>query len=134
MATTEDQIDAMRSMCSTLEANDLLDYAYVDDWGRFGNFQIMVKPKKHDRHSTRKIASLVKKSLPKGAMLREIFGPDPIREYDSWTRKTVIVGYSRKFWVVDIDYQEYKPESNTFGGAFLQSQKVETVASFGPQP
>lgn len=85
--------------------------------GRFGNFQLLVKPENHDRHSTRRIAALVKRSLPKGAHLRAIFGPDPVRTYDRWARKSVITGYSRDFWVVDIDYQEYNQSSNTFAAA-----------------
>lgn len=118
MTTTQEQIDVMRSMCSTLASKDLVETAYVDDWGRFGNFQIMLKPRLHDRHTTQRIRALVKKALPPGAHLREVFGPDPIREYNRWTGKNKVVGYSRDFWVIDVDYHEYQQESNTFGRAY----------------
>lgn len=118
MATTEEQIEAMRSMCGKLEENELVEVAGVDDWGRYGNFQILVKPSTHDRHTTSRIKALVRKSLPKGAHLREVFGPDPIREYNRYTRTTKITGYSRKYWVIDIDYQAYCTESNTFGSTY----------------
>jgi len=115
MATNEDQIAAMRDMCEKLPRNAAIKSAYVDDWGRFGNFQIIVKPTAHHRGTTNQIKALVKKALPEGAHLRQIFGPDPIRDYNPWTRKTKTVGYKRDFWVVDIDYQAYLPEINRFG-------------------
>lgn len=128
MATTEDQIEAMRSMCGTLEKNELVESASVDDWGRWGNFQILVTPSTHDRHTTSRIKALVRKSLPKGAHLREVFGPDPIKDYNPYTRTTKITGYSRKFWVIDIDYQEFFPETNSFGDVFQGASSGGQVA------
>ncbi len=115
MATTEGQIVAMRAMCDELSRNAAIKSAYVDDWGRFGNFQIMVTPTAHHRGTTNQIKAIIKKAMPEGAHLREIFGPDPVREYNRWTRKTKTIGYTRDYWVVDIDYQAYFPEINRFG-------------------
>ena len=115
MATTEFQIDEMRSMCKKLEGVDTVVRAHVDDWGRYGNFTIMVTPDTHDRHTSRRLAAIVKRELPPGAHIRQYFGPDPIRER-RWAGKVKTVGYSRTFWVFDVDFQTYDPESNRFNG------------------
>lgn len=118
MATTDEQIEAMRSMCRTLEEDALVKEARVDDWGRFGNFSILIWPQQHDRSTTTRLKALVRKALPKGAHLREVFGPDPIRDYNPYSRTSKIVGYSRKFWAIDIDYQAFCPETNSFDGPY----------------
>lgn len=114
MATTQEQIDSMREMCEAMAKADLVQDATVDDWGRFGNFQILLTPSNHDRFTTNRLKALVRKYLPNGAMLRAIFGPDPIYE-TYWPGCRKVKGYERDFWVVDIDYQEYHAATNTFG-------------------
>lgn len=114
MATTQDQIDAMREFCGTLEQESLIKEARVDDWGRDGNFQIIVTPHEHNRTTGSRLCALVRRNLPKGACMREAFGPDPIREWNPYTRKYKTRGYQRSFWVVDIDYQIYDANSNRF--------------------
>lgn len=114
-------------MCFTLESNAMVKESTVDDWGRYGNFSILIVPACHDRHTTVRIKALVKKSLPRGASLREVFGPDPIKDYNPYTRTSKIVGYSRKFWVIDVDYQTYHAETNSFGGACAASGQGSLV-------
>lgn len=111
--TTDAQISAMKQLASKLEEEQLVKSAYIDDWGRFGNFTLMVTPREHDRSTTSRLKALVRKMLPKGAMLREVFGPDPIRERD-WNGRMRVVGYSRKSWNFDIDYMHYDVASNSF--------------------
>ncbi len=112
MGTKPEQIEQMREMCKKLEASTEIKSAHPDDWGAYGNFAVHVTPATHDRHTTNRLIALVRRSLPKGAMLRQCFGPDPIRE--TWGGRTRIVGYSRRFWVFDIDYQHYDATSNRF--------------------
>ena len=111
--TTQDQIDAMREMARTLETNPLVRAAHIDDWGRFGNFTLMVTPQQHTAQTTTRLKALVKKSLPPGAMLRQFFSPDPCYERGYAGQKRLI-GYSRTFWTFDIDYMHYDAQQNQF--------------------
>lgn len=114
MPTTQSQIEEMKAMATRLAADPSIKFAYVDDWGRFGNFQLFVTPLHHDRSTTLRLRALVRKALPGNANLRECFGPDPIREYSRYSRSSHIVGYSRSYWVFDVDYQHYDRETNSF--------------------
>ena len=67
MTTTETQIEAMRALCLSLEANPDIKAAHVDDWGQYGNFTIMVTPKEHTRSSTQRLKRLVGAALPEAA-------------------------------------------------------------------
>ena len=114
MPTTQSQIEEMKAMAKRLAADPSIKFAYIDDWGRFGNFSLFVTPRHHDRSTTLRLSALVRKSLPENAHLRECFGPDPIREYSRYSRSSHIVGYSRSYWVFDVDYQHYDQETNFF--------------------
>lgn len=114
MPTTQSQIEEMKAMAKRLAADPSIKFAYIDDWGRFGNFSLFVTPRHHDRSTTLRLSALVRKSLPENAHLRECFGPDPIREYSRYSRSSHIVGYSRSYWVFDVDYQHYDRETNSF--------------------
>lgn len=114
MPTEQSHIDAMRNFCTELESEGLVKSAHVDDWGRYSNFTVHIVPLSHDRTTTTRLKALVGKRLPKEAHLRECFGPDPVREYDSYLQTTKLRGYSRRFWVFDVDYQTYHPTSNSF--------------------
>jgi hypothetical protein len=112
--TTQNQIDAIKTLCEQLKSNPSIDNAYVNDWGKFGNFDIFVVPVIHDRNSTRKIKSIIKQFLTEDAKLRQAFGPDAIYEYRGDLKKAVKTGYNRSYWSIDIDYQQYNTENNTF--------------------
>lgn len=112
MATTEAQIEAMRELCLTLEQNPAIRAAHVDDWGRFGNFTIMVTPVEHTRQTTQQLKRFVSTAMPDGAHLRQCFGPDPVYERRFGERRRV--GYARDFWVFDIDHQAYCAATNSF--------------------
>lgn len=113
MPTTATQIEAVRALCQALEANPDIKAAHVDDWGRYGNFTIMVTPKEHTRSTTQRLKRLVGAALPEAAHLRDCFGPDPVYERRYGGRR-VKVGYTRKFWAFDIDFQRYCPATNSF--------------------
>ncbi|MDO8415258.1 MAG: hypothetical protein Q7S87_03485 [Agitococcus sp.] len=110
--TTQSQIEAVRSFCEGLP-NSVVKEAHVNDWGRFGNFEVFIVPKAATRHTTRQLAALVKKMLPKGAQLRACFPPDPVITKD-FEGRTKVTGYARPYWALDIDYQIYDAESNRF--------------------
>lgn len=117
--TSQNQIDEMRDLVAAMEENESIKEAIVDDWGRYGNFQILVVPNEHTRSATLKIKALVKKVISDNniqAQVREIISPEPIREswFDGYRRVNKVVGYSRSFWMIDIDYSTYHPEINAF--------------------
>jgi len=114
MSTSQNQIDAMNTMCLSLKKNPLVKDAYVNDWGRFGNFDIFVIPEAHDRYTTNRLKAIVRKMLPEKAMIRDIFGPEPVMKYNFATQEMCREGYNRRFWSFDIDYQLYNPETNRF--------------------
>ena len=111
--TTPAQIDSLKQMCLELPGAVVRD-ARVDDWGRFGNFTVFVTPQCHNPSTTVKLRAAVRKALPRGARIRDAFPPDPIREFNRYTRQTKVVGYSRTFWCFDIDFQKYDFLSNSF--------------------
>jgi len=110
--TTQEQIDAMKTFCEQLDKS-VVKAAHVDDWGRYGNFTVMITPVEHTRQTTNKLKALVRKGMPAGAHLRECFAPEAQYEsrYGGGRRRT---GYNRSYWTFDIDYQTYHAGSNSF--------------------
>lgn len=114
--TTQAQIDGMRKLCEALKALPEVADASINDWGRYGNFSIFVTPRQADRHTTRRTRSWVSKALKSqncSAHVRQVFGPDPVTRTPYQGRRRVI-GYSRGYWEVDVDFKTYDAASNTF--------------------
>jgi hypothetical protein len=105
-------IESMRQMAEKLERDPNVNAAWVDDWGRFGNFALHVTPKLRDRSTTRRLKAAVGKALPEGAQLRRAFPPEPI--YASRCGRRVRVRWSRRYWNFDIDFLDYDLQTNTF--------------------
>lgn len=115
MATPDEHIESMKALCETLAANETIRSAWVDDWGRYSNFAVMVVPMHHDRHTTNRLKALVKRELRgTGAHLRECFPPEPEVIWNSCEQRREIRGYNRDFWSFDVDYREYDAASNSF--------------------
>jgi len=114
MATPQWQIDEMNSLARQLVEQPLIQSAHIDDWGRFGNFTLMITPTHHDRATTLRLRAAVKKALPKAAHIRECFPPVAIREKMFRSTRCRILGYDRSYWTFDIDYQYYDSSTNTF--------------------
>lgn len=115
MSTPDSQVHAVKDMCDKLEKDDsaAIRSAHVDDWGRFGNFAVHVVPAAHTRSTTARLKACIRKALPAGAMLRECFPPEPEYRRDG-TGKRVLSGYSRNYWVFDIDFRQYDRDTNRF--------------------
>jgi len=104
MPTTPQQIEAMRGLCSQLEASPLVNQAHLDDWGRHGNFIVMIWPVKHARTTTNQLKAAVRRCLKDTkAEMRQCFSP----ERRSW-------GYHVDYWKFDVDFEEYDPATNLF--------------------
>jgi hypothetical protein len=109
--TTETQIAAIKALCKNLLP--AVKTADVNDWGRFGNFDIMVTPLEHTRHTTTRLKAMVRKLLPPGAHLRHCFAPTAIRASQG-SRHYNTQGYDCDYWSFDIDFQVYDSTSNSF--------------------
>lgn len=120
--TTPEQVEAMKSLCRELELLEVVEAAYVDDWGYYGNFQIKIEPVKKDRYASSRVAGAARRLL-KGtaAHLRECFSPEPIFDeyycYDRRRKVRKMRGYRSDYWSADIDFQEFDGKSNSFSGA-----------------
>ena len=119
--TTQEQIDSAKSLCESIQADEIIKDAYVDDWGKYGNFSLIVIPKKADRYSTKRILAIINRCLLHAkvpAHVRSIYGPDPVyrTHYDPDMKRThrKVIGYSRQYWMVDLDYYTYDEASNRF--------------------
>lgn len=101
--TPETHVDAMRAVCEELKAKmPAVRDAFVDDWGRDSNFQLIVKAHDYDRFFTTRLNAFFRKHLPEGSHLRKVIPPEG--------------GRNNKYlgWMVDVDFKHYCPASNTF--------------------
>lgn len=115
MSTPQIHVDAVKRLCEVLSASPLVKRAWVDDWGRFSNFSVMVVPMEHDRHTTNRLRGLMTRYLKgTGAHLRACFPPDPEFSWDSCEQRRVIRGYNRSYWSFDVDFLQYDHETNRF--------------------
>lgn len=112
--TEAEWVVAMQAMAKALQLDPAISVASVDDWGRFGNFTLHVTPRSIDRGTTRRLRTAVGKKLPVGSQIRDVFGPDPL--YVRTVEGRVRAGWSRRFWVFDIDFIVYDGSSNLFRG------------------
>ncbi len=108
---------------------------YVDDFGKFGNFQLVCRldvsmgsgtkrayrPNEKHTFSLIKIAYLIKRVIKEhessGAKLRSHEAPQGIYSSNScggMRFKPSFEGYERNYVMIDIDFIPYHEESNTF--------------------
>lgn len=106
MATTQEQIESIKALCIKIKQIEGVEDCYIDDYGRFGNFQIcickkrrtiIVDGKKRDFRGILSKAKVLTKQV-KGAF---------------WRNNELYV-VNKNIMLVDIDFQKYNSESNTF--------------------
>lgn len=120
MATAQEQIDAIKDFCSSLERDPDINVVILNDWGRFGNFDVHVYPVNPQTAKNSQVKAIITKAVRQieGAHLRRIFAPDVGRKrYFNRKRGCFMVkpsGRLRDFWTVDVDYMQYDPETNSF--------------------
>lgn len=124
--TTEEQIHAVKRFAAELSKLDCMNDAEINDWGRFGNFDLHVYPKmdfieKHGLYrlsnkmrfpSILKQIKIVLKKYP-DIKLREYYLPDRRDIYDKDEQRN-ISGLIRQYVSLDLDYLDYDSETNTF--------------------
>lgn len=120
MATTPEQVEIVREFCEKLRCNPKTLDVVLNDWGRHGNFEVHLYPKNPTDAKTARVKSIVTQALrgEKRFHVRQIIPPDP--HYAMvWSGKAGRMmprrcGYARSYWAIDLDFQEYDAESNTF--------------------
>lgn len=107
--TTDVQVAEMRDFAEYIQSNSYIKEAIVDDWGLYGNFSIIITPHTHEKTSTNKIKGIINKELKnKKYKMRQIISPSG--KYDQNNKRV----YDINYWKVDIDYQTYISETNSF--------------------
>ena len=112
MPTTPEMIERVKQMAASLPQTLVKD-CQVDDWGRHGNFAILVTPVTHGRSTTAVLTGLLRRSAKSiGAQVRQVFPPEPIYRRAEGRRR--LVGYRDAFWKFDVDFEQYDATTNTF--------------------
>jgi hypothetical protein len=126
MPTTEEQIETINKVTAEIAKIDCVNDAEINDWGRFGNFDLHVYPKmdllseyglfrlsnKMRFPSVLKQIRLVLKKYPE-IKFREHHLPDRKDVYDSNIQKNVS-GLVRNYMSLDLDFMDYDETTNTF--------------------
>lgn len=109
-------IDEMKAFAEELCKHPLINHAWIDDWGNFSNFTLIISIEGERKPSTtNSLKAIVRKALKKTpAHLRDCFPPEPQREWDRFEQKMVTVGFHDSDWKFDIDYQSFDPGTNSF--------------------
>jgi len=110
MTTPAEHVEKIKEIAEIISDHPDVLSAFVDDWGRFSNFTLIITPNKWTRGSTNKLKSIVNKALLNTpAHLRDVFPPE-FTGYDYSRKRT----YNCHFWKFDVDYHEYNPYNNVF--------------------
>ena len=127
MATTQEQIDRFISITRLMGAIDGVRSAIVNDWGKFGNFDIHIQPRMRKNHNDhyelqegvdlRKIINACKKIVKEhnGIHWRQHFVPDRKTKWCTVYKRSEFSGYHRDYVSIDIDHMAYNTETNSFG-------------------
>jgi hypothetical protein len=108
--TLEINIESMKDIADELQKQDYIKSAYIDDWGRFNNFSLVVIPSIRERTSTNKLKAIVRRAIKKtNAHVRDCFPPE-FTGLDMFGNRM----YHSNTWNFDIDYHTYSAESNVF--------------------
>lgn len=121
MSTPQAHIDDMKSIAKQIQDLDFVQSCYVDDWGRYSNFQLVlfVEPAVFNTTNkgvlTRRIQSRFNALLKgTGAHLRNVYSPTAQYRVHPGSERRQVCGYDRKYWMIEVDYQHYDSHSNTF--------------------
>lgn len=120
-STPQEHVSAIKNLAKKIESNEYISSCIVDDWGRFSNFQVIVEvtdevfATANKGILTRKINAVFDNLLKEtGAHRRETFSPEAYRKWCPYEKKMKTTGYDRDFWMVDIDFNHFNAETNSF--------------------
>jgi hypothetical protein len=110
MSTPVEHVESMKELAEKIENHPYIRSAYIDDWGRFSNFTLILEPENWTRGTTNKLKGIVRQMLADtSAHLRDTFPP----EFTGLNQLSERI-YHCGFWKFDIDYHDYVPEDNVF--------------------
>ena len=124
MATTRENIDLARKIATAIDTafafEKITAEAYIDDWGKFNNFAMLISFKPKDfQIDLRKVVNIAKKIVKEhGGTWRS--HETPKRLYDVQTVRGYVVaryqkGFEKNYIYVDLDIKtKYNQETNTF--------------------
>lgn len=106
--TTQEQIEKVEAFCEKVQTIEGVTKAYVDDYGRFGNFSVIIVREKYINGD-------------KGARISKINFRNILPTAKKFTREANLIWRSNELHptnkyvnMVDIDCQHYDPISNRF--------------------
>jgi hypothetical protein len=97
--TTQEQKDKVQSFVDKVAEIEGVASAYIDDYGRFGNFSVVIVKEKRSRINFRHINPRARKLA---------------REHGLIWRSNELYPTNKNVNMVDIDCQPYSPEANKF--------------------
>ncbi|WP_018234447.1 hypothetical protein [Thioalkalivibrio thiocyanodenitrificans] len=116
-ATPADQVALAREFARRLnEENGLIRHASIDDWGRYGNFSMLVWVSHHNRHTTNRLKGLIRRMLREHlpqAKLRDCYPPE-VTSVERSESGVITRTYHADYWKFDIDFQDYNQQDNRF--------------------
>jgi len=123
--TPENQRQLMQTFCNMVSDYDIVNECMINDFGRYGNFEIFIFPHKMEKSNTNKLKKIVRVTLEQlkansedidalKLHLRQYIAPVAKRTWCSYDEISRISGYDREFWSFDIDFSEYNSEENFF--------------------
>ena len=125
--TPQDHIDAMKAFAEGLMEDPRIKEAYIDDWGRFSNFTLIVVPERWEHSTSNILKGIVRRALKargEAAHLRQMFAPEFVGNNYRGERM-----YHCKFWKFDVDFLHYDQSSNTFPSASMSELAEQPLAS-----
>ena len=101
--TTEAQKTKVKALCNKIAEIEDVHRCYIDDYGKFGNFSVIIVRKDKD-HFKRKAS--FRKIIPTARK--------EVRNLGLIWRSNAVDGRWEDYNLVDIDCQPFDPEANTF--------------------
>lgn len=123
--TPDNQFTLISSLCEKIKSNELVFDCIVNDYGRFGNFEIFITPHKIEKSTTNRLKKIVKCAIQdlkeysddtdsSSIHVRTYFAPIAVRKWCHYDEKTKKVGYDKDYWSFDIDFKSFDSSSNSF--------------------
>ena len=123
--TPQNQVELIELFCEKMKEHEIVNDCMINDYGRYGNFDIFIYAETMNRTNTNKLKKLVRVTIEHLKTIsedcdvmslhyRSHSAPTAIRKWCRYDEKTKLIGYDRDFWSFDIDFSQYHSESNSF--------------------
>ena len=112
--TTDQHLSLIMALAEEMTRHEWITSCAVSEVGRFSTFQWAITVKQevltcNVAMITRRINTVVDRLLAgSGAHRYDTFAPEAIRQWCCDTRLNEVIGYTRNFWIVEIDFLEHR--------------------------